>query len=476
MARNRPLDPKPIASRTAGFPRSNFPPTLRSLGVIAALPFFLTSARALGQGNARPSCAELIEQLKAESFSDRLDATVRLYDRATECREALQEAMQSSSFEVSARAHQILVEMEGLPFLGAQIRLSISPQRLAWDQPAEIVVEITNPTSIPMRLPLTPPSSTVTSNPGSASEIESQVENALLALDLADYLVIEDPSGEVVNAVVDDVSDEPLLKKALDLRLQVAPQMMLPPGRTLTLKLGDFNRGWVRFPLLIKGRYALSFEYQPSWADGEGPLYRLLAERGACSARSAAVALEVTSSAPDGVQAQGPRARLELVDRGATMDAEVTATCDVPVWVNASLGDLPHEAHLTWIVEQDDLHAAFAYREPAPANGASPSAPRLALLQPGERLTLLQVDKAQLWDSALRQLPLEDRPARVRLRYSNLLSRGWRDLHAREQARLGAPLEDPLAGPLPYRIVTERLESDSVAIAPPAHPAETPRR
>lgn len=472
MARNRPLDHKPSASRTAGFPRSNFLPTLRSLGVIAALLF--TSARAFSQGDARPSCAELIEQLKAESFSDRLDATARLYDRATECREALQEAMQSSSFEVSARAHQILVEMEGLPFLGAQIHLSISPQRLAWDQPAEIVVEITNPTSIPMRLPLTPPSSTVTSNPDSASEIESQVENALLALDLADYLVIEDPSGEAVNAVVDDVSDEPLLKKALDLRLQAAPQMMLPPGRTLTLKLGDFNRGWVRFPLLIKGRYALSFEYQPSWADGEGPLYRLLAERGACSARSAAVALEVTSSAPDGVQAQGPRARLELVDRGATMDAEVMATCDVPVWINASLGDLPHEAHLTWIVEQDDLHAAFAHREPASAKGESE--PRLALLQPGERLTLLQIDKAQLWDSALRQLPLKDRPARVRLRYSNLLSRGWRDLHAREQARLGAPLEDPLAGPLPYRIVTERLESDSVAIAPPMHPAEMPRR
>lgn len=322
----------------------------------------------------------------------------------------LRQAVHGPSLEAAFLADDLLESMGEVLFVGAGVKLQVDAARIAWDQPLTLTVQVENhgtwpvPVSWAAGQPVVAPSD----DPGQAGAM----------LDAADFLEVLGPDGRPVDLRVDPIEPGTALAAAIRVRAgNKPPSHELPPGASTRLIIPAFNRGWVRYPLLEAGRYAIRFVYQPPWRD-EGWV-----ERGFGAITSPPVVVEVTAAAPPHVRGQDRQMGLRSRVTADAVSLELVSTWDRPLCVNLNLGG-PAETHarVVWaLVEpspREDRDADFDLD--VTNSGPAFDSQRIRVLAPGESVELVRVSRAALLEAcqAVMGAPLAPgKPVRLSVRY-----------------------------------------------------------
>ncbi len=387
-----------------------------------------------------PDIAQLIQQLGDRSFQVRAGASRRRCRRGPAARPALEKAARSEDFEVALRAKALLDVFDQLLFVGCAIDISVSKQRVAWDESFDLILTIRNQAAHSSTLPFDvshrkeqPPA--------------PEAEQVAAVLDLADLLEVVGPDGAPVAFHVDSTSSDPELEAVLRSRADASPTTRLEPGQSFRFQAVDFNRGWGRYPMFRKGTYRITLAYVPQWNDEE------FARAGVGGVRSNTVELAITEGAPGAVVSPGAPPRLSLVHEQASVSARLLNCRDVPIWLNVNFGPggSPY-ASLRWVV-----YDGKEWRD-CPPTGPSASRTdfsrvRLLEIAPGQELEIGRADLADLRRAAGLN---PDQPLFVRAVYSSLCDRAWQ--------RQKKDLPPALQQPLPARLLTTTLAGEPLRI------------
>jgi hypothetical protein len=420
---------------------------------------FLASLFALPSAAASPLAGEttpegiqsLIRDLGDPSYEKRTFATRRLCAIGMPAHAALTEAARSGEFETAQRARKILETLDDILFAGVEVALTVSKPTIAWNETLDLTVRLANRSSYPARVPFE-----LSEGKRTAASREARQVGDLL--DLADWLRIVGPAGEVVDLRVDDFTGSVDVQAAVDMRLAGGPVSVIDPGQDATLIIGGLNRGWARYPLLDSGAYSLRFDYAPDWND------EVLNARRVGRVVSDTLAVQVRTPAPDTISRRGAEASLAIERSGDMMTASLVNRSDLPVWVNKNFGPTPPFAQARWVISAGE--ARHALPVPAPVNPALADfhADRLIELPPGESLELagIRIESLHQAVAGQRRRRTGEAPA-VHFSYSNVCDRRW-------QGRPGADLSNTtgvppiLQNPLPRRMLATILTSPYVRL------------
>ncbi|MCG3138235.1 MAG: hypothetical protein HJJLKODD_02096 [Phycisphaerae bacterium] len=352
----------------------------------------------------------LLEQLGDPQFERRQQAVEQLYAAGPAALQALEQLPVSGDYEAALRARRLLERIQKLYLVGATVELAVRPATAAWDQPITLVVTFRNPTSHPVLLPFfTTDRQVLDQNP-----LAVQVGNMLDALD---FVQVSGPDGQPRELIVDEYGGTAAIEQAIEARAYTAPTSTLPPGSEFTLELQEFNRGFARVRMLQAGRYTLQFLYVPEWDDPQ------MVERLVGLIRSAAVTVEITSSAPAGLGQGSDMIACELRRKAEQWEVVLVNRYDRPCGVNLNLGGsgLTKHARLSWEVESSAGQQRVT--QPFPDAGAV-QWDQFQLLAPLEEKVIFRTTLADLAQIPGLEL-LSQPPAGTTLRavYSNHLNR-----------------------------------------------------
>jgi hypothetical protein len=283
------------------------------------------------QAAAAPSTQEIqlaIRDLNHPALSKRRAAIRRLAHWGPLAFPELRRASQDRNLESALSARDLLRELESALLLGAGVRLEVSKPSIAWDEPFSVTVVADNPTTAPIRAPWPAP----TSQPASAPAM-TEAQQVACMMDAADFLVVTGPGGKPIDLRVESIDRDPAVYAAVDQRARgTPPSHLIEPGRQARLVIPLFNRGWARYPLLVKGTYTISFSYQPQWkdeswsADGFGQV------------SGEPVSVAVKEGAPAALQRSGQPLELTIERAGDQLRAVIISHWDVPLWLNLNFG------------------------------------------------------------------------------------------------------------------------------------------
>ncbi|MFQ5414212.1 MAG: hypothetical protein ACE5E6_07110 [Phycisphaerae bacterium] len=403
--------------------------------------------------------ASLVHDLGDASYAKRTAATRRLCAIGMRAADRLRAAASSDAYETALRASAILKILHDRLFAGVTVELACSASRVAWHEPIDVTVTVTNrspyPTWVPFEL-----------DAARRRRVGSDAVRVGDVLDVADWLVVRDGHGDPVALRVDDITVDAAVSSAVETRAaDDGPMSRLSPGRSATLTLNALNRGWARYPLLNRGVYTIVFDYTPAWSDDV-----LRAER-VGRVVSNELRVSVTTGAPDAVSRHGVEATVSIRRDGPALTAALTNHSDVALVVNTHFGLSPPFAEGRWVCRRGRTVREVAALVPPHASWDDFQASRLVTVQPGDTIDVARIDIAELREgiAELRERvaanPAEQPPRdwTVSFRYDNMCDRRWQ---AKQRAARTDDARVPafFQRPLPRRLLTARHTSNELVL------------
>lgn len=425
--------------------------SLALCALLTAMPIHADSP--LDAGPAKPGeIAALVAELSDPSFEKRQAATRRLCAIGMPAVAALETVAGGGDFEAAQRARQVLDVLDDVYFAGVEIELAVSTSDVRWNQPLDLKLSCRNASPYPATLPFE-------RRPGAPSTPESHARQVGDMLDAAEWLRVAHVDKGEVDLRTDDISLDPAVREAVEVRVAAGPRWILPPGERTVIHLTGFNRGWARYPLLDAGDYTLRFEYVPDWTDP------VLAEARVGHVASEEIRISVDPGAPAAVSRAGVEGELSVTAKGDAFVALLTNRSDLPATINTNLGVAEPYAMAEWIVHLESRSISVPFAEGPVVSWERFSAERLITLPPGESIELGRVDR-----KALRARVRAEAPAGADLdhavliaRYRNPCGPVWQRNH--EPALLGNPeVPEVFRVPLPRRLLTMPLSSDRIPL------------
>lgn len=395
----------------------------------------------------------LVADLGSTSYAKRTHATRRLTAIGNAATAKLRAAALGDDTETALRAKSILTTLDDLLFAGVEIELSFSKPKIAWDEPVDLRVTMTNRSRFPAKVPFqlaTP------SDPDRSADAR-QVGDML---DVAEFLHVVRGDGRTIELTVDDIADDDDVVEAVSTRLSGGPVTTLKPQEQMTVTARAFNRGWARYRLLDAGPYTVTLDYVPQWSDD------VLARERVGRVTSTKARINVTSAAPLTVSRGGSEASIALRIDGPFIAAVVTNRTDHAMLVNRNFGHAAPFATALWVWEKgaEQREISVAPKRAESWDDFDPAA--LTRLPAGESLELARIGVAELRQALTRAgASFEGVGWTVHFSYANLCDRRW-------QARLGSALLGNAEAPavfqtiLPRRILSTRSASDRLSKLP----------
>lgn len=400
---------------------------------------------------AKPAeIAALVEALGDSSYEARTAATRRICVIGPAASSALRAAVQGNNAEIGLRARQLLMVFDQLLFSGADVSISFSKTQVAWNEPVDLIMVISNTSEHSARLPFDLDAAAR----GANSEDARQVMDLL---DVADWLKVREPGGRELELRMDDFSMEPEISAAVESRARGAGGSIIPPGEAATLILRNINRGWARYAMLDPGEYTVVLDYTPEWTD------EVLVKARAGQVLSNAAGVRVTEGAPSTVSRSGAASEIIVEKDADSFVARFLNRADRVLVVNANFGSSPPFADGRWVLEGQSDRREIPVNPKAASTWKDYQASRLLEVEPGQTIELARI----LVGDALKALDNGPRPrtegCTIGFTYNHLADRAWQ---ARQgSGLLGNPDAPPiLREPLPRQLVTTRLSGNRLPI------------
>lgn len=391
----------------------------------------------------------LIRQLADTDYARRVEATQRLCALGMTAYDELKAAAEGDQVEAALRARHILEQLSSLRFAGCDVSLAFSQQRIVWDEPVDLILTVNNRSRHVARVPFEL----------SESRRAGQSDDALHVgdfLDVADWLHVRDPSGDLVTLRVDDIAADPDVSQAVRDRLEGGPVSEVPPGQSVQLRLRSFNRGWARYPLLDAGTYKIQFSYAPAWDDEN------LASQEVGRIDSEEVTVAVTEGAPSTVARDGTIASMELERDDDDLVAKLINHTDLDLYLNLNYGPTPPFAQGDWVYESGEAIHEITHSQRRNVTFADFAADQLVAVPPGATLEIARrnIDTIR---QALIDAGIKDggAPGEIRFVYNNLADRLWQQRHVAENERKDWPAV--LRAPFPVHLLATRRTTRPIA-------------
>ncbi len=407
--------------------------------VISTVPVFSeqTSSRADAD---RAHVVSLVERLGSGSFEERSAATMALLGVGKAAIPVLELAVQGEDYETTLRAKALIRVIDQYYFGGLDLRLETSKESVAWDEPFDLLVHLSNRLDVSSRVPM-------------VIRDHSDRDGVFAVtglLDLADYLIVAGPDGARIDLHTDDLNEDPDVLAAVQHRVDHEVSATVPSRAKVVYRVDGFNRNRARYRLLEKGTYRIRVVYQPQWSDQD------LIDAGVGRNESNVVTVEVTTSAPEVVRRSWQPASLTLEREGRDVVARIVNQTDVPMVVNGNLvhgSAVQPYAGIRWFVGEGADAIERVMPNPPTADAERFSLANLRLIQSGKA-----VDIARLAGD----LGLPD-GAVVSVSYVNLTNRVWqRDRGAHWPGNPRVPVA--LQKPLPRGMLVTTLHSNTVKL------------
>ena len=404
------------------------------------------SVPAVEDVSGSPEIASLVRQLGAASPQRRQQAERRLLEIGPRCVPALRDARDHRDPEVVARVRSLLGRFDRLLLAGAKVRLAVEPSRVRWDQPFDLLVAVENESPVACQVPFSPRLAELLGFSAEARQVGP-------ILDVADFLELTGPDGEMIDLHVHDAADDPAVRRIVELRAEGLAYDKLAAGAARTYRVPALNRGWGRYRMLSAGTYRIRLVYQPEWGDP------WLAERNVGRVESNVVEVAVLDDAPAVVRRAHEQLVLRIAREGDAVVGRLVNAYDLPVRVNLNInGDTALFARVSWTIGR----GAETVDVPAPGGGPFDS-DRLVRLEPGGEVVLARCALAELTGRPEVRSLLAGEPAELRLRYMSLISRSSAGFLGEDCA----PQDRQLLARLPPFLVSGNFESEPVGLTVP---------
>ncbi len=404
-----------------------------------------------GNPETRAAVRAAIGELDHPRPDRRRDAARRLAGWGPLALPELQEAAAGPRLERALAARDLLAQLGEVYLFGGDVRLETDRDEVAWDEPFDLILHVTNPGEAPLRLPW----SVEPVPPGGQSESDAAQVAAVLSV--ADFLAVTGPDGQPVAVRVDPLDRDAQVRETVNvLASESPPTGIIPPGGGDRLVLRAFNRGWARYPMLSAGVYSIRFAYQPEWNDARWTAL------GLGRIESPPVQVRVRSDAPEAVRVSDRPMAAVLRRQGDSLVAELVNTWDRQQWVSLNLGG-PFETHaaVEWrlpSVDHDRLDAVDLETDTA---GSDVREDRFRPLEPGQAVEVVRVAVAAL-RARLRDLEISPAQAHaVAFSYRHLPSAEALSLQLRLAGRRVAVPRHLFSG----TVTSEPIALDDVAAA-----------
>lgn len=395
--------------------------------------------------------AKLIADLGDPAYMTRAYATRRLAAIGTTAYDQVKAASIGDDPETAMRARRILAIYDRLLFFNAEVTVSFSRSKIAWTDPVDLVVTVTNRGKHSLKVPFAIKS----------SERENRSADALQVadmLDIGDFIHVRNPQGKNVDLRVDEISLDPDIVAVVQQRLNGGPFAEVAAGQRVTLTVHDFNRGWARYPLLEAGEYSVTFEYIPDWRDPE------LEEASAGRIVSAPTTVTVVDSAPAEVSRNGIEADCRLAREGDFLVAYLVNRTDHVAVVNRNFGNSLPFARGDWVFESGPVLKELSAERQLNQTWKDFRVDNLTEVAPGGSLEIARVNLKKLRKRfADVGVDLAGETGSVHFQYSNACDRLWQ---SRERAILtqDGAIPKVLRDPLPRRLLSTRQSSNRLHV------------
>ncbi|UCC30201.1 MAG: hypothetical protein JSU86_18625 [Phycisphaerales bacterium] len=391
--------------------------------------------------------AALVSDLSDPSYEKRTYATRRLCAIGMPATEKLRAAAAGDDAETALRAKAVLSLLDNLMFSGVEVRLSFSKSKIAWDQPVDLNLTLTNRAKYPARVPFEIDPAKRTAAGDDAQQVGSM-------LDVADLVHVRGADGREIDLAVDDISADSQVVAAVQRRLNEGPVSTLDPGQQVKITVAAFNRGWARYLLLDTGVYTITMDYTPEWEDDA------LATQRVGRVVSNPATITISTGAPATVSRSGAEASLAIERDGAFIAARLTNRTDQAMLVNKNFGRLPPFADGHWVYELDGTRQEVPVIAKSAASWHDFKAALLVEVGPGQSVELARIDLNEL-RRALSDAgaELDGRRWTVHFSYVNLCGRQWQ---VRQGSALLGNSKAPaiFQVPLPRRILSTGYTSN----------------
>jgi hypothetical protein len=399
--------------------------------------------------------ARLIEALADPQYETREWAFRRLCALGPAARGAIEQAARDEHPERALRARKLLQVLDDHLLAGVSVALRPSAEQFTWQTPIDMVVELTNDSAFPARVPFV-------LDAAERKRLNDDGRQVGDLLDLGEWLAVHDAKGRRIDIRIDDPHARPAVAAALEKRLDDPPVSVLSPGASTRLTVRAFNRGLARYPLLEQGRYTVVFDYVPAWEDER------LRTQGVGRVRSNQVELTVTRAAPPTVARDGREITTQLTLEGDAVVARLVNGHDRAVVANVNFGPEVPFAQRRWVVPGLGQSIEVPVHVTERRSYADFDAQKLIRLEPGASVEVDRIPLVEL-RGILGKLAgakvLERVP--ITFRYANLCDKRWQD-HQPGSWRKLPDLPDVLRTPLPPEVLSTAVASDAVFIDMPA--------
>ena len=393
----------------------------------------------------------LIGELSNNSHEIRTNATAQLINMGPKAVEALKQAAHDDDLEMALRARSLLAVFGELLFSGVSIELEASSRTVAWAEPITLVVRMYNPTPYVAHLP-------IERLGGGSDTAAPHVRQVTGLLDVADYLRVIGPGGELVTLHLDDITEDEQVLAAVNARVEAPPTSNLAPGATVHYRVEAFNRGWARYRFLRRGVYTVQLVYQPVWNDEK--LIRVRVGR----VTSNVLSITIDEPAPACVRDARQPARVRLERSGRQWVASLQNLTDVAVWVNMNLASDqgPPAARLRWFVSRGARREEITPAVPNSDSALAFSRDLLTKLPPGASVELGRTPVSSLTASSVCTPAGGGDGCTIHAVYSNITGIVWQ--RAQASGLLGnSKAPKALREPLPRRMLVTTLSSAHVS-------------
>jgi hypothetical protein len=400
---------------------------------------------------SKAEIGKLVAGLGDSSYDTRTVAYRQLCVIGVDAREQLEVAAKGSDAEAAIRATQILSILEQLLFTGCRVALEFSSPEVAWDEPVDLLITISNESNYDARIPFDLPKN-------AAPQFSADARQVADMLDASEWLGVRSAGGSDLELRMDDTNGDAQVGQAVQSRLDNPSGSVLAPGETVVVRVKDFNRGWARYSLLDAGEYFAVLDYKPQWDD-----VALIAARAGRVASNTA-RLRIKESAPADVSRAGSQAAV-LVERiEGNYVAKLRNATDQPMVVNVNLGSTLPFAFGHWTLECGENRRDLGPGGKSGQNWEDFDASQLVEVRPGATVELGRVE-AERVRNVVREASGANGASgwTIHFTYTNLADRNWQV----QQGEVFA--KDPkvpavLKSPLPRRLLTTRLSSERLAV------------
>ncbi|MHC4698106.1 MAG: hypothetical protein ACYTFA_15340 [Planctomycetota bacterium] len=398
--------------------------------------------------------SSLIRDLGDPAYEKRTAATRRLCAIGMRASHLLNAAAGGGDVEVALRARQLLATFDRLWFAGVEVSLAFTRSSVAWDEPVDLRLTLTNRSDYAARIPF----QTLAPSSGTAG---SDAEQVGTMLDIADFLRVRHENGRAIEPRVDDIAADPAVREAVDERLKARPAGVLEPGQRTTVTARAFNRGWARYALLDQGTYNVALIYEPDWED------EVLAAQHVGRVASTPAMLRVTGAAPAAVSRGGTTASLAVQRDGACLVAQLTNRTDQPMLVNKNFGDGAPFAVGSWVYTLDDSVREISVSQDARLDWTEFDDALLVNVQPGAVIELARTDLNDLLKALTAGgADLAGDRWTIHFSYKSYFDHHWQQRHGSTLAG-GDRTPEILRKPASRRILSARHASNRLTVPRP---------